>query len=320
VRIAIIGATSFIGGALMAQLVEQGHHVTPVYRRQPAGGGVWWGVQDKIQGDIRDDSVLDAIVSRAPDVCVYLISLNHMDSAASISQVLPVNLSPMWRLFERLSQNDWRGKIIYLSTQQVYGLIGGDTVDELYPARPRNQYALTHYMSERVCEYYDRNYEFSIVSVRLSNSYGVPAFKSTDCWWTVINDLAKTLTETGMVTLKSDGSPLRDFVNVEDVALFISKLCTKQHIEDRIINLGSGNTSSIYEVALIVQQEYKKRTGKICRIIRQGAEEIIAPPPAGERFRYSVGLAERYGFSQRIDLETGIKDLFDYIDQQAIEG
>ena len=146
-EIAIIGASSFIGGSLTAQLVREGHNVIPVYRREPEGGGAWWAdIQGKIQGDIRDDNVLKDTVACTPDVCVYLVSLNHVDSAGPISQVISVNLLPMWRLLEEFSEKDWRGQFIYMSTQQVYGLMGEDTIDELHPASPRNHYALTHYM------------------------------------------------------------------------------------------------------------------------------------------------------------------------------
>lgn len=316
-KIAVIGASGFIGGVVTSRLSQGGDTVTAVYRTEPEGAGDWWrAIGDKIRGDIRDDEIQNAVVSRRPDACIYLVSLNHHDSAGPVKEVASVNVIPIWRLLERLARSGWRGRFIYMSTQQVYGRDLNGIVDEGTTVRPVNYYGLTHHLAEQICRYFSQSAGMETISLRLSNGYGVPAFESSDCWWLVVNQLARMAVKEGVILLKSDGSPIRDFINVEDVARFVRSLISASRIEAPCLNLGSGQSRSIYQVARAVQCEYEARSGRLCEIQQAGKGALETEPESQAELVYSVAKAEELGLRATIPLGVGIKRIFQFLEHQ----
>lgn len=314
-RIAIVGASGFIGGVVSRYFVCQGRSISVVYRNEPAGAEGWWNsIEEKIKGDICDERVLDGVVELQPEVCIYLVSLNHRESAGPMADVTPVNVLPAWGLLERLAGMNWKGRFIYMSTQQVYGRNIQGSVNEETPVCPSNYYGLTHRIVEQLCLYFRDNHGLDAVSVRLSNSYGVPAFRSNDCWWTVVNELVNKAAQERVLTLHSDGSPVRDIVYVEDVARFLELFLFSRRGNEAVINLGSGETYSIYRVARTIQQEYEARSGFTCPIVRADGSPVEELPENPGGFIYDTGVARSHGFRPGVDLRTGINRILDYLE------
>ena len=92
------------------------------------------------------------------------------------------------------------------------------------------------------------------INVRLSSGYGSPVFYGNNCWWLVINDLCKTAFTKNIIKLLSDGSPQRDFIHISDIALTVKKLLLAKKEMPRVMNLCSGKTISMLEIAKIVQK------------------------------------------------------------------
>ncbi len=69
-RVALTGATGFVGGTVLDELVKQGYRVSALVRRnQPARDGVTW-----ISGDLTDEAALRALVADA-DAIVHVAGL-----------------------------------------------------------------------------------------------------------------------------------------------------------------------------------------------------------------------------------------------------
>ena len=76
--IAMTGATGFVGGAVLARLLDEGHRVRALARRpQPARAGVTW-----IPGDLADLPALDALVKGADAILHIAGAINLPDRAA----------------------------------------------------------------------------------------------------------------------------------------------------------------------------------------------------------------------------------------------
>ena len=45
----------------------------------------------------------------------------------------------------------------------------------------------------------------------------MPVLKNINCWWLVLNDLCRSAKKNGKITIKSDGTALRDFIALEDI-------------------------------------------------------------------------------------------------------
>ena len=206
-------------------------------------------MDDIIEGDIRDEEKINNLVTKNFDIVIHLISLDHFKSEGNLKFVSSINILPVWDVLEKFTKNGLP-KFIYFSTTQVYGKLKNLTINEDCNPNPLNAYGLTHLLSENICNYYNETSNTECINIRLSNSYGSPIFDDTNCWWLVINDLCKNAIENNQIKLLSDGSPLRDFIHGDDVALAVDLLIEADtKCESNIFHISSGRTLSILELA-----------------------------------------------------------------------
>jgi UDP-glucose 4-epimerase len=203
-------------------------------------------------------------------------------------------------------------KIIYFSTMQVYGKINsGDLVRENYPIKLQNIYALTHNMCEKILNHLYFAQGLLSTSIRLSNSYGYPELKTCNCWWLVLNELCKMAKKEKKIVLKSDGTPLRDFISLNDVVKLVAILIRSKRNHKKIINLASGRTYSIIELAkLVANNKYFKKTN-IPIYFSNGTKYLKSKnhPIVNKKFKIDIGNLRKLGFKNNQKIEVGIFDL-----------
>ncbi len=258
-EVLIVGANGFLGANISYFFAKQGVKVTALCRRLPQEESWSKNVSETICGDVTDIAVWESLSARNFKYVIYLVSLDYRDSEGDLEFVNSVNILPLWRackLFEGRTE-----KFIYLSTQKVYGAITSEYVNEETPCRPGDIYGLTHFECENILEFYNRKSTTEYISVRLSNSYGMPAIENRGCWSVIVNDLCRSAVENGVIALQSDGSPMRDFIYMSDVVGAIYGLCVRE-TKHNIYNLSSGVSYSIAEIARRVQENYKILSGR----------------------------------------------------------
>jgi UDP-glucose 4-epimerase len=315
-KIIVLGAVGYLGAKLSSHLAEVGHHVIAVIRTLPPNHELWQELMGEvIVGDIRSEDTLQKIVDCQADVFINTISLNHHVSGKNVAETLAVNVQPTWTLLDRLSRQGIR--YIYFSTQQVYGKLGEGNISEERETRPLNGYGLTHLLSEQICDYYNNITEGNRICLRLSNGYGAPLFASNDCWWLVVNDFCKAAMNEGLIQLLSDGTPLRDFIHVQDICWaveLVSKISFTK-LKYTCYNLGSGESLTILELAHRVATEIKQELNTEIQIrmpdgkISKKASEHTHM----NRFKYDISRISDLGFSRNISLSRGINELFQYL-------
>ena len=192
---------------------------------------------------------------------------------------------------------------------QVYGKINsGDLVRENYPIKLQNIYALTHNMCEKILNHLYFTQGLLSTSIRLSNSYGYPELKTCNCWWLVLNELCKMAKKEKKIVLKSDGTPLRDFISLNDVVKLVAILIRSKRNHKKIINLASGRTYSIIELAkLVVNNKYFKKTN-IPIYFSNGTKYLKSKnhPIVNKKFKIDTSDLRKLGFKNNQKIEDGI--------------
>ena len=105
---------------------------------------------------------------------------------------------------------------IYLSTFHVYGNPIGYIDEDVLP-NPKNDYGLTHFLSEKIVEMYSSEFGINGLIVRPSNIYSDPSI-NINRWSIVPNCFCKELIESNKITLKSSGLQKRNFVSIDSVS------------------------------------------------------------------------------------------------------
>ena len=92
---------------------------------------------------------------------------------------------------------------------------------------------------------------------RLSNAFGAPVHKDTNCWMLLINDLCKQAIESKTLTLNN--SPKKRLYTSRNCArlqsYFVSLIGKTAH---RVFNIGTGVTRTSLSIAEIIQKQCEK--------------------------------------------------------------
>jgi len=315
-KILVTGACGYLGARLSQYLAKEGHSITAFDNYDPCAHSQWVSLMDEVVvGDIRDESTILDLADRNFDVVVHLISLDHHKSEENPNYVSSINVLPTWNLLDKFTKNGLE-KFIYFSTIHVYGDLPKETIIEDFPPNPINTYGLTHLLSENICNYYNNKTDTDCINVRLSNSYGSPVFKENNCWWLVINDLCKTAIEKNEIRLKSDGSSQRDFIHGNDVVRAIDSLVKSENIKgNNTFHIASGQTLTILELAHKVKSVYTQKYNKDIDVIlpANSTSESSDIRPSIDNYIISPNSLYEIGFKQKIELESGIDEIFKYL-------
>lgn len=262
-------------------------------------------IKNFVHGDIVNYKTIDKIIKLRPDKIIYSISLNHFDSELSLTNSVRVNVSPFLYLIEEIIKKKLNIEIIYFSTMQVYGRnYRKKIINEQYPKNLNNIYSLTHSICEDVLLSQKQKISFSIL--RLSNAFGMPVFPNKNVWWPVLNDICKMAKNSKFIELQSDGSALRDFISLNLIGSFIKELIKIKNKRNEIINLCSGKTFSILEIAqqVAINPFFKK---KLPIIKKKDSKKI------NYYFKYDNCKMKKYLKNFRIDYKNDINNFLSKI-------
>ena len=254
--VCVIGCTGYLGSKISAHLYSKGYKVIGVCKKFPKNNKKFKKNFFKIiEGDITSVKLQKRIFSFTFSSIVYTVSLNHKISERNLNHSINVSYMPLLNICKHIAENKIKMKIIYFSTTQVYGDYSKEKIiTEKTKKNHRNIYGLTHSMCEDILEIYSKYSGIQSTSLRLSNGYGYPVLKSCDCWWLVINEFCSMTQKKNQIKINSDGSPLRDFIHISDIANSVQKLLVIKKKLPKVMNLCSGKTISMLEIAKVIQK------------------------------------------------------------------
>jgi nucleoside-diphosphate-sugar epimerase len=297
----VTGHRGYIGAAMVPMLLEAGHTVvgldSDLFEQCTFGPGLL--DVPALRVDLRDVEPrhLDGF-----DAVVHLAALSN-DPLGDLNPnvTYDINHAASVRL-ARLAKEAGVPRFLYSSSCSSYGTAGDDLVDETAALRPITPYAISKVRVEQdvACLADDR---FSPTFLRNATAYGVSPRLRFDL---VLNNLTAWAFARGRVHIKSDGTPWRPIVHIEDIACaFLAVLAAPRDVvHNQALNVGrQGENYRIRDLADIVREvvpgarieyaegggpdlrSYRVDFGKIQRLLpdfkprwtaRQGAEELHA--------------------------------------------
>ena len=322
-KILITGANGYLGAQLSQHLASQGHQITALCFPEAPNDPIWCHAMDEVLvGSVAEDSTIEMLQKRSFDAIIHLVSLDHHQSQSfALEQVLKINVQPSWALL-----NAFAGKglktFLFFSTIHVYGALPPKSIDEFHPLNPVNVYALTHMMSEKVCDYFNRTTSVNCLNVRLSNSFGQPVFPDNNCWWLAVNDLCRTAYFEKNIKLLSDGSPQRDFIHGSDVCQAVEVILehAPKSKERPAYHISSSKTYTLLELAGIVKDVYEELYGMVIPVHTPDnmSVEDFDLYSSIPRYQIDNSALQALGYEPKYDIREGVRQLFQYFEKHDI--
>lgn len=234
-RVLITGHLGFIG-AVMVPLVQQaGHDVT----------GLDCGLYDEcdfgapvvpireIRADIRD---VDADLIRGFDAVIHLAALSN-DPLGDVDAQLTYDINHLATVrLASLARDAGVSRFLFSSSCSNYGAAGDTMLDEDSAFNPVTPYGVSKVRAEEDLLKLASD-RFSPVLLRSATAYGVSPRLRSDI---VLNNLTAYAVAIGKVLIKSDGTPWRPIVHVEDICrAFIAALeAPRDAVHAQAFNVG----------------------------------------------------------------------------------
>lgn len=244
----VTGGTGFLGRPLVERLAEDGCRVTVVTRaaeRRPPRGAV-----TLVEGDLADPASLAPALG-GTDVLYHLAcSTVPSTSAENPAADVETNVLGSVRLFEAAAEHGVE-KIVYPSSGgTVYGVARRLPIDEDHPTAPISVHGATKLATERYLAALSRQRGYATTVLRMANPYG------PDQWTRrtqgILGALLRAAATGEAVTIWGDGSPVRDYLALEDAvgALAAARL----RGDGDVLNVGSGRGHSILDLLRLVEE------------------------------------------------------------------
>lgn len=299
--ILLTGHRGYIGTVLVPMLLEQGYEVvgldSDLFQRCTFYDGI---VEiPEMRMDVRDVHPEDV---EGFDAVVHLAGLSN-DPLGDLNPELTdaINYRASVRLATIAKRVGVR-RFVFSSSCSNYGASGDDLLNEDAPFNPVTPYGVSKVQVERdVARLADEH--FSPTFLRSATAYGISPRLRFDL---VLNNLVAWAYTTGSVYIKSDGSPWRPLVHVEDICrAFVAVLrAPREVIHNRAFN--------------VCRTEENYRVRELAEIVREtvpGCEIRYAPDAGPDKRNYRVDgtriLRELPEFRPQWNVRAGAQQLYD---------
>jgi len=308
-RILVTGGAGTIGSNLVDQLVDGGARQVVVLDNFVRGRmanltrSLGSGVVEVVEGDIRDTAAVRKVTEGA-ELVFHLAAIRITQCAEEPRLANEVLVDGTFNVLEAAVAAGVR-KVIASSSASLYGLAETfPTTERHHPYNNDTFYGAAKAFNEGTLRSFHAMYGLDYLVLRYFNVYG-PRMDIHGLYTEVLIRWMERIEAGQPPLILGDGTQTMDFVHVRDIAR-ANVLAAESELTDEVFNVASGTETSLKGLALALLEA-------------MGAADL-APEHGPARAVNGVTrrladtslAAQRLGFSARIDLRDGLRDLVDW--------
>lgn len=270
-KVLITGGAGYIGSTVATACIEAGIDVV-VLDDLSTGLREFCEGRDLYVGDIADSALVQKLLGDHPDIDAVIHCAARIVVPESVADPLGYYDANVGKTILLLQQLRDAGipRVVFSSSASVYAGETGDGVDESGRLAPASPYATTKAMVEQILDDAATAGEFRAIALRYFNPIGAdPRLRTGLQNPTPSHALGKIMqarasgepfTITGTDWATRDGSGLRDYIHVWDLAL--AHVAAVQRFDEvattdapyQVINLGTGDGVTVRELVAAFEQ------------------------------------------------------------------
>jgi len=309
-RSLVTGAHGFVGSHLVRALLERGDEVRALDRPDPriadVGGPRLSGLDlldlrsqvELAEGDLRDAEAVAAAVLGCDSVFHLAAQTIVGVARESPLETLEVNVRGAWNVFEACREREV-SRVVFASSDKAYGTSPELPYREDFPLRAAFPYDASKAAADIVARSYANAYDVPLAVTRFANIYGGGDLNFSR----LIPETTIAVLDGRPPVIRSDGSPMRDFLHVDDAVaayLAIEAVLARGEARGEAFNAGGERPHSVREVVDLIAAA--AGTGVAPEYLGSGT-------PDGEidcQYVDSTKLRELTGWGPRVELAEGL--------------
>ncbi len=271
--ILVTGGAGYIGSHCVLALLKEGFavHIFDNFstgHKETVETLKKYGTLTYSEGDLQNKTDIKKVFENNKiDAVVHFAAFSQVgESVKNPQKYYQNNVCGTLNLLEAMLENDVK-KIVFSSTAATYGEPVYTPIDENHPQLPINPYGQTKLMIERIMDDYDKAYGLKSVRLRYFNVAGADSDGRVGEWHTPETHLVPNILKSSFGDEKTfemygddydtkDGTCVRDYINVEDLAQahILALKYLNNGGETNFFNLGTQEGTTVQEVFDVCEQ------------------------------------------------------------------
>ena len=313
-RAFVTGAYGLLGTWLVRALLDRGDGVVVLRRDEPAASAlVLEGLEarcDVVPGDVRDAETIERALGDYEVDTVFHLAAQTLVGTARRSPVptFEANVRGTWVVLDACRRLEVP-RVVVAASDKAYGAHDELPYREEFALQPRYPYDVSKAATDLIARSYFHTYDVPVAVTRFANLYGGGDLNFSR----LVPEAAAAAIQGRAPVIRSDGTPERDFLHVEDAVRAYLDIAGALDggAAGEAFNAGGGEPHSVLEVVELV-----------CRAAGTDVEPDIrgAGTPEGEIDRQYVDATKLHdltGWAPQVALEDGLRRTVDWYRRRA---
>jgi dTDP-glucose 4,6-dehydratase len=303
-KLLVTGGAGFIGSNYVRWVLSNTDDEVTVYDALTYAGGLatlsdvaekYGGRYRFVHENICDLAALDAALP-GHDAVVHFAAESHVDRSIANPESFAMTNCVGTNLVLHAARRAGVGRMVHISTDEVYGSVEEGSSVETDRLEPRSPYSATKAGSDLIALSYYTTYGFPVMVTRSSNNFGPWQYPEK-----VIPLFMTNLLDGNNVPLYGDGLNQRDWLFVEDNCAAIDTV------------LRSGEPGEIYNIGAGNELTNRVLTDKLLGLAAAGPERVTyVTDRLGHDRRYSISSSKvrALGWEPDSDFDEALRRTF----------
>jgi CDP-glucose 4,6-dehydratase len=304
----VTGADGFIGSWLAERLLAEGARVA-VPRRDfsPDSRFRTDGIEERCHVVLADITDLESMVRILNEDGVDTVFHLAAQAIVGVANRAPLstwesNVRGTYTLLEACREVGVP-RIVVASSDKAYGAHDELPYREDFPLRPTYPYDVSKACTDLIARSYAATHDMPVAVTRLANVYGGGDLNFSR----LVPDTARALVRGERPVIRSDGSPRRDYIYVEDAVeayLAVADSLDRPDLHGRAWNAGAGEPVEVRElVRRLIAASGRELEPEVCG-------DGTPPGEIAHQYLDSSAIRDELGWSPRWDLDRGLRETY----------
>ena len=227
--VAVTGATGFVGSHLTSQLVDLGADVVILRRDDVPANPIsdrWLSKVAAVRGSLEDGVLIERLLGEYQVATVFHLAAQSQVGVANLSPVstFESNIRGTWTLLDAVRRAATVGQVVVASSDKAYGAQPVLPYTEDMPLQGVHPYDVSKACADMIALSYARCFDVPLTITRCGNFFGPGDVN----WARLVPGTIRSFLRGERPVLRSDGSMVRDYLDVRDGARAYLQLAEAQ--------------------------------------------------------------------------------------------